>query len=165
MITHTYTCTIIINQSSIPSPWGSLGHHRWFCNQFSPFFPVCRRGMPDRERKRVPADRSDILKGSLPTSPPAHPWDMENLGIWGWTKRMGRRIEMKQLRQVWRSCTRERHTRHTHIHTHKLHAMAHTTCICTHKAYTCTYTHEHLCMYAHMHTHTQTTHTHTILQP
>ena len=30
--------------------------------------------MPDRERKRVPDDRSDILKGSLPKSPPAHPW-------------------------------------------------------------------------------------------
>ena len=25
--------------------------------------------MPDRERKRVPDDRSDILKGSLPNSP------------------------------------------------------------------------------------------------
>ena len=31
--------------------------------------------MPNRERKRVPDDRSDILKGSLPKSPPAHPWD------------------------------------------------------------------------------------------
>ena len=29
--------------------------------------------MPDRERKRVPDDRSDILKGSLTMSPPAHP--------------------------------------------------------------------------------------------
>ena len=35
--------------------------------------------MRNRERKRVPDDRSDILKGSLPKSPPAHPWDMENL--------------------------------------------------------------------------------------
>ena len=34
--------------------------------------------MPDRERKRVPDDRSDILKGSLPKSPPAHHWDTEN---------------------------------------------------------------------------------------
>ena len=30
--------------------------------------------MPDRERKRVSDDRSDILKGSLPKSPPAHPF-------------------------------------------------------------------------------------------
>ena len=30
--------------------------------------------MPDRERKRVPDDRSDVLKGSLPKSP-AQPWD------------------------------------------------------------------------------------------
>ena len=28
---------------SIPSPWGSLGHHRWFRNQFPPFFPVPRK--------------------------------------------------------------------------------------------------------------------------
>ena len=35
--------------------------------------------MPNRERKRVPDDRSDILKGSLPKSPPAHLWDTENL--------------------------------------------------------------------------------------
>ena len=38
--------------------------------------------MPNRERKRVPDDRSDILKGSLPKSPPAHPWDTENLSIY-----------------------------------------------------------------------------------
>ena len=29
--------------------------------------------MPNRERKRVPDDRSDILKGFLPKSPPAQP--------------------------------------------------------------------------------------------
>ena len=29
--------------------------------------------MPNKERKRVPDDRSDILTGSLPKSPPAHP--------------------------------------------------------------------------------------------
>ena len=62
--------------------------------------------MPDRERKRVPDDRSDILKGSLPKSP-AHHWDTENPSIWSWTKRTRRRIEMKQLGEVWRSCTRD----------------------------------------------------------
>ena len=36
-------------------------------------------GMPDRERKRVPDDGSDILKGSLPNGPPAHPWDTPRL--------------------------------------------------------------------------------------
>ena len=36
------------------------------------------RGMPDRERKRVPDDRSDILRGLLPMSSPAQPWDTEN---------------------------------------------------------------------------------------
>ena len=29
--------------------------------------------MPDRERKRVPDHRSDVLKGSLPQGPPTHP--------------------------------------------------------------------------------------------
>ena len=37
--------------------------------------------MLDRERKRVPDDRSDVLKGPHPEGPPAHPWDMENLSI------------------------------------------------------------------------------------
>ena len=63
--------------------------------------------MPARERKRVPDDRSDILKGSLPKSPPAHPWDTENPSTWGWTKRRRRRMEVKQLREVWRSCNRD----------------------------------------------------------
>ena len=35
--------------------------------------------MPDRERKRVPDERSDILKGSLPKSPPAYPCDHTKL--------------------------------------------------------------------------------------
>ena len=60
-----------------------------------------------QKKKRVPDDRSDILKGYLPKSPPAHPWDTENPSIWGWTLRTRRRIEMKQLRDVWRSCTRD----------------------------------------------------------
>ena len=68
------------------------------------------RVMPDRERKRVPDDRSAILKWSLPKSPSAHPWDTENPSIWGWTKRRRRRIKMKQLREVWRSCTRNQGT-------------------------------------------------------
>ena len=42
------------------------------------------RGMPNRERKRVPDDRSDILKGPLTKSPPAHPLDTKNPSIWGW---------------------------------------------------------------------------------
>ena len=39
--TETYICfrnkSLISLISSIPLPWGSLGHHRWFRNQFSPF--------------------------------------------------------------------------------------------------------------------------------
>ena len=37
--------------------------------------------MPDRERKRVPDHRSDVLKGSLPQCPPAHPRNTENLRL------------------------------------------------------------------------------------
>ena len=33
--------------------------------------------MPDRERKRVPDHRSDVLKGSLSQGPPAHHRNME----------------------------------------------------------------------------------------
>ena len=59
------------------------------------------------QRKRVLDDRSDILKGSLPKSSPEHPRDKENPSIWGWTKRTRRRIEVKQLGEVWSSCTRD----------------------------------------------------------
>ena len=34
--------------------------------------------MPDRERKRVPDHRSDVLKVSLPQGHPAHPRNKEN---------------------------------------------------------------------------------------
>ena len=37
--------------------------------------------MPDRERKRVPDHRSDVLKGSLPRGPPAHPRNTEDPSI------------------------------------------------------------------------------------
>ena len=47
--------------------------------------------MPDRERKRVPDDRSDIPKESFPKSLPTHPWD---------TKVIETTIEMKQLRVI-----------------------------------------------------------------
>ena len=63
--------------------------------------------MPDRERKRVPDHRSDAMKGSLPQGPPAHSKNTEYPSIRGWTKTARRRVEMKQLREVWRSCTRD----------------------------------------------------------
>ena len=37
--------------------------------------------MPDRERKRVPDHRSDVLKGSLLQGPLAHPWNTEYLRL------------------------------------------------------------------------------------
>ena len=65
------------------------------------------RQMPDRERKRVPDHRSSVIhiRGSHPPGPPAHPRSVEYPSIQGWAKRARRRAEMKQLREVWRSCT------------------------------------------------------------
>ena len=61
------------------------------------------RRMPNRERKRVPNHKSDVLKWSLPQGPPTHPRNSEYPSIRGWTKRARRRVEIKQLREVWRS--------------------------------------------------------------
>ena len=65
------------------------------------------RRMPDRERKRVPDHRSNVLKWYLPQGPPAHPRNVEDPSIPGWAKRVRSRVEMKQPRQVWMSCTRD----------------------------------------------------------
>ena len=64
--------------------------------------------MPDRQGKRVTDHRSDILKGSIPRA---------FLAILGTRKtrmfeaerreREGENSKMKQLREVWRSCTRD----------------------------------------------------------
>ena len=62
--------------------------------------------MPEIERKGVPEQRFNVLKGSLPQGPPAHPGDTEDASIRGCAKRARRRVVMKQLREVWRSCTR-----------------------------------------------------------
>ena len=60
------------------------------------------RWMPDRERKRVPDQRSDVLKGSLPQGPTAHPRNTAYPSIRGWVKRARMGVELKQLREVWR---------------------------------------------------------------
>ena len=54
------------SSSSIPSPWGTLGHHRWFCNQFSPFFPVlhCPLGLTELQACPFP----DVVFPPLPLS-------------------------------------------------------------------------------------------------
>ena len=37
--------------------------------------------MPDRERKRFPDHRSDVLKGYIPHGPLAHPGNAEHLRL------------------------------------------------------------------------------------
>ena len=50
------------------------------------------RQMPDRERKGVPENRSNVLKGSLPQGPSAHPRNTEDVSIHGWEMRARRRV-------------------------------------------------------------------------
>ena len=65
------------------------------------------RRVADRERKRVPYHRSDVLIGSLRQGPSTHPRNTEDASIRGWAKRARRRVEMMHLREVWGSCTRD----------------------------------------------------------
>ena len=64
------------------------------------------RRMPDWKRKWVPDHRSNVLKELLPQHPSAHPRNTKDPSIWGWAKRV-RRVEMNQLREGWRSSTRD----------------------------------------------------------
>jgi len=54
------------------------------------------RGKPDRERKRVPNDRSNISNGSLPQGPSVHPRKTEDPSIRGCAKTARRRVVMKR---------------------------------------------------------------------
>ena len=60
--------------------------------------------MPDKEMKIVPDHRSDVLNGS--SCPSKEHRRSEYLRL-SEEKRTRRRVEMKQLRKVWRSCTRD----------------------------------------------------------
>ena len=48
---------------------GSLGHHRWFCNQFSPFSPVlhCPLGLAELQACRIRNEHSMHLFNAVPT--------------------------------------------------------------------------------------------------
>ena len=63
--------------------------------------------MSDGERKRVPDHRSVVLTESLPQGPCVHPRNTEGQSIRERTKRARRKVEMKQLREVWISCIRD----------------------------------------------------------
>ena len=56
-------------------------------------------------RGRVPDERSDVLKGSVSQGPPACSRNTEYPSIRAREKRARRRLEMKQLREVWMNCT------------------------------------------------------------
>ena len=58
-------------------------------------------------RGRVPDDWSDLLKGSVPQGPPAWSPNTEGSSIRAGEKTARRRVEMKQLREVWVNCTRD----------------------------------------------------------
>ena len=57
------------------------------------------KGVPDHRY------RSSVLKVSLPEGPSVHPRNTEDPSIRGWANRARRRVELKQLKEVWRSCT------------------------------------------------------------
>ena len=50
--------------------------------------------MLDRKRKGVPELKSNVLKGSVPQGPSAHPREIEDASIL-YSKRVRRRVEMK----------------------------------------------------------------------
>ena len=66
------THTLFISSSSsssssfIPQPRGSLGHHRWFRNQFSPCFPVLHCPLGPAELQACPLP--DVVFPPLPLS-------------------------------------------------------------------------------------------------
>ena len=59
-------CFYTSSLSSIPYPRGSLGHHRWFCNKFSPLFPVFHFPLGLAELQACPFP--DVVFPPLPLS-------------------------------------------------------------------------------------------------
>ena len=78
------------SSSSIPSLRGSLEHHRWFCNQFSPFFPVLHCPLRLAELQACPFH--DVVFQSLPpsalSSSPFHCALQDGFGQTWWTGNM-----------------------------------------------------------------------------
>ena len=62
----------------------------------------------DRERKRIPGQKSNVMEESLPQGSPTHPQDMEDLSIRGWAKRAirsrdeaTRTVDKRQCKSGW----------------------------------------------------------------
>ena len=74
------------SSSSIPSLRGSLGHYRWFCNQFSPFFPVlhCPLGLAELQAITLLSLPNWILKLFSSLSSPLSTKHWTFLSIWRW---------------------------------------------------------------------------------
>ena len=73
--------------SYIPSPRGSLGHHRWFCNQFPPSFPVlhCPLGLCKLQVCPFPSVVFPPLPLSALSSSPSHCTLRDGFGQTWWT--------------------------------------------------------------------------------
>ena len=96
--------------SSIPYQRGSLGHHRWFCNQFSPFFPVlhCPLGLAELQACLFPNVVYPPLPLSALSSSPFHCALQDGFGQTWWTENMTIPLQFASLHGgqvfVWSIC-------------------------------------------------------------
>ena len=109
--THTSSSSSSSSSSSIPWPRGSLGHHRWFCNQFSTFFPVlhCPLGLAELQARPF----LDVVFSPLPLSAlcssPSHCALQDCFGQTWWMGKMTIPLQFASLynRQeifMWSNC-------------------------------------------------------------
>ena len=95
-------CSCFISSSlssSISEQQGSFGHHRWFHNQFAPFFPVlhCPLGLGKLQACPFP----DVVFPPLPlsalSSPPSHCALQDGFGQTWWTGDMTMPLQFASL--------------------------------------------------------------------
>ena len=97
--------------SSIPWPQGSLGHRRWFRNQFPPFFSVfhCPLGLGKLQACPFPDVVFPPLALSALSSSPFHCALQDGFGMTWWTGDMGIALQFASLYDgeevfVWSDC-------------------------------------------------------------
>ena len=99
------------SSSSFSQPRGSLGHHSWFCNQFSPFFPVlhCSLGLSELQACPFPDVVFPPLPSSALFSSPFHCALQDGFGQTWWTENMTIPLQFASLHDrqeifMWSNC-------------------------------------------------------------